>query len=197
MCGGIAMASSPGPMDRISYHLGRLIGYATLGFVAGYLGQSLLETNSHFWGGIAATGLGLGYILLGISAWQGAPLRLFELPPAITGRLRKMGRHSSAATGLLTAFLPCGWLHVFLLGAIATESPWKGSIYLILFWAGTVPILNWAPLILTKILSPLTLNFPRLAAIVLIVIGGLSIGMHLYPENTEVCGHHHTVSSAH
>ena len=38
MCGGLVAASTRSPLSVFSYHLGRLIGYCTVGAIAGGIG---------------------------------------------------------------------------------------------------------------------------------------------------------------
>jgi sulfite exporter TauE/SafE len=191
MCGGIALTIAPKWHEQLAYHLGRLMAYSSLGFVAGYLGQHILIKAAGPLSTFSLVAFGLGYIVLGVKAWRGHPLRLFRVPSVVTKYLRRFGRQSSLVTGLLTALLPCGWLHVFVLGAVATGSPWRGSLYLFLFWAGTVPALSSASMIVSKLISPLNANFPRLSACMLILIGCITIGMRLMPTDAgESCPHH-------
>ena len=63
-----------------------------------------------------------------IIAGQRAAFALSPLPRALS-------------TGLLTAFLPCGWLYLFALKAAGTGSPLQGALFMIAFWLGSVPAL--------------------------------------------------------
>ena len=57
------------------------------------------------------------------------------------GSLRLTPLPRALSTGLLTAFLPCGWLYLFALKAAETGSPLRGALFMIAFWLGSVPAL--------------------------------------------------------
>jgi hypothetical protein len=187
MCGGLVLAAAKDRKALVQYHLGRLIGYMTLGAIAGALGKAVL-------GGAAYVGLswvlsltmGLGFLVLGVRLWQGKPLHLFSLPPRIWS---KLGRLGPGAAGLTTAFLPCGWLHVFVLGALATGGALSGGLYLLCFWAGTLPALSFGPALTRRVAGPAIRRAPRLSAAVLILIGLASLGQKMWPGATP--GHCH------
>ena len=52
----------------------------------------------------------------------------------------------SLGIGLLTAFLPCGWLYLFAAYAAGTGSPARGAMVMAAFWLGGVPALLLAGL---------------------------------------------------
>jgi sulfite exporter TauE/SafE len=83
------------------------------------------------------------------------------------------------ATGLISALLPCGWLHTFVLGAVATQSPWIGALYLFLFWAGTLPALSLAPLAASRLFQPLAQKAPKISGTFLILLGLATIGIKM------------------
>ena len=75
------------------------------------------------------------------------------------------------ATGLLTAFLPCGWLYLFALVAAGTGSMLTGPIVMLAFWLGTVPLL----VALVAGTQTLALRYRRLVpagASILLIMGG-------------------------
>ena len=80
--------------------------------------------------------------------------RLPELPlPGLVQRWVLVGQRAAFAlqplprafcTGLLTAFLPCGWLYMFASYAAGTGSPLWGGLFMAAFWLGSVPALMLA-----------------------------------------------------
>lgn len=185
MCGGLVLAATRDRIGLAQYHLGRLIGYLALGMLAGWIGETLL-------GSVGLTRvnwalsllMGVSFLVLGIRVWRGRPLHLFRFPPSISLRLGRLG---PGAAGLGSAFLPCGWLHVFVLGAVATRGAASGAAYLFCFWLGTLPALSLAPMLTQRLIRPAARNAPRLSAMVLILIGIGSLGMKMMPNGQEHC----------
>ncbi len=190
MCGGIVVAVSRSKRKWAEYQFGRLVGYLTLGAAAGAVGQQALSSD-------AANGLSWGSALLvsaalliaGMYAWKGKALHVSLVPQSLLNKLFKLSRGNAAAIGGLTAFLPCGWLHSFVVGAIATQSPVRGALFLFAFWLGTLPALGAAPWLLDKVLKPVSAKFPRVAAVLLIAAGLGSIGSKIAPTLLQAEAH--------
>lgn len=163
MCGafvslacGVAEDRPDRPQQRLTtYHLGRLVGYASLGALAGGAG-SVVDL------GTRAAGVGRVVALLGAltllvvatftlmpTAWRpstvrrrrnGGLERLFRLGFGAIQGFPPVTR--AGLIGSLTVLLPCGWLYAFAVAAAATTSPWKGAQVMLAFWVGTVPVLS-------------------------------------------------------
>ena len=192
MCGGLILTVAKTRKDLVSYHLGRLLGYCGLGAIAGFLGASVFRSSPlGFIPWLSTAALASAFIFLGVRIWLRRPLHLFRLPRSLW---QKLARFGPGTTGFLSAFLPCGWLHAFILGAVGTQSPALGALYLFFFWMGTLPALSIAPLAVKKIFQPIAKTAPRLSAIILISIGIGSLGMKMMswrsPEACH-CAHGH------
>ncbi|MBL7714237.1 MAG: sulfite exporter TauE/SafE family protein [Bdellovibrionales bacterium] len=183
MCGGLVVASVRGPASWMGYHFGRLVGYLALGALAGFLGSQILSesVDSKFLSIFAASTMAAAFFVAGFRVWRGKSLHLMVLPGAVYSKLNQKWSGSSAGMGVLTAFLPCGWLHAFVLGAVATQRPSLGAGFLFLFWLGTLPALSAAPWLLQRIFRPVILRSPRIAAMVLMVAGLVSVSVKVYP----------------
>lgn len=188
MCGGLVSAVGSTPLRVLLYHGGRLLGYAALGFVAGALGSQIFsETVTGFIPWLSAATMGGVFIFLGIKLWRNEPLHL-KAPrflarftePVFGLIFRRMGS-SAFLTGLLSVFLPCGWLHSFILGAVATQSALKGSVMLALFWLGSVPALVATPYLVQKVFRPVARRAPKLAAVLLVFAGTAAVGYKAFP----------------
>ncbi|MEQ8315955.1 MAG: sulfite exporter TauE/SafE family protein [Phycisphaerales bacterium] len=138
---------------QFAYHGGRLVGYTTLGVVAGAVGSAIdLGASAaglqHAAAILAATTM---LVVGGIWLLREAGVRLphMRTPPlvrkAFRGGVARADRFGPAgralAMGLLTTLLPCGWLWAFALIAAGTASPFWGAAVMATFWIGTVPIL--------------------------------------------------------
>lgn len=182
MCGGLVAATTRSRREVLLYQLGRLGGYLFLGGLAGFLGSQLLDSTSLknvSW--ISALLMGAFLVSLGFRVGSGKGLHLSILPSQWTQRLFTISRGSVFMVGALTALLPCGWLHVFVLGALATQSAVHGAGFLFFFWLGSVPAMSLAPWALKRFLKPFMLRSPRLSAGVLVLAGVACLCLKLGP----------------
>lgn len=201
MCGGLVTSLSRSSREIALYHLGRLLGYSVLGAIAGFFGRKFLGSEVEgviSW--LAALGVGLSLILIGLKSWNGGGAHFFHLPNAVLSFLYQRAGGNALLAGALSAFLPCGWLQSFILAAVATRSFLNGAILLLFFWLGTLPALTVAPLIIQKFLAPLARKLPRVSAILLIAAGLFSIGLKASTTLTKQGGcpscHHSAVSQS-
>lgn len=161
MCGGIAAfcagagecnARSSG-LASLSYHGARLVSYAIVGLLAGALG-TLLNAGGALVGiqQIAAALAGATIALVGCALLiqaAGSDMGRMKLPKWMQKALSTIHRTASRfppvprslLVGLATPLLPCGWLWSFAAVSAGTGSPLGGAVVMIMFWAGTVPLL--------------------------------------------------------
>lgn len=155
MCGPIAMML---PVDRnnqakkvtqiITYHLGRLFAYSTIGFIFGMLGKGFLLAGMQQKMSIF---IGIAMILIilipeKVVANYNFSKPIFKVISKIKTTLGSQFKNKSYKSlftiGLLNGFLPCGMVYVALFGAIAMQSPTFGVLYMVLFGLGTVPMIS-------------------------------------------------------
>lgn len=199
MCGGIVCfyATSGAPaswrhesLSHAAYNTGRLVSYVMLGLIAGALGGMLDRAGllagvgkvAAMVAGVLMVGWGTGAMLAarGIripspgvpGAWQramGAALeRVRNQPPVIR----------AAATGLLTTLLPCGWLYAFVVTAGGAGSPLRGALVMLVFWAGTLPMMLAVGYGARALFGPLRSRLPMVSAAVIVMLGLFSIATH-------------------
>jgi sulfite exporter TauE/SafE len=149
MCGPLACASlgrgSTSRMLMASWHLGRVLAYATVGLLLGGVGHGLslaltFSVQPYLpWVmalGLVVTALDLARFvkpLPGVARVSKALVRAGSgLPPA--------GR--AFALGAATPFLPCGLLYGVFLAALATDSAAGGGLVMLSFSLGAVPVLS-------------------------------------------------------
>ena len=151
--GGGALARLSGAA-LLPYHLGRMLGYAMLGGLAGATAGLVTELSGLRW--LLALLLAGAALLMVTQAlarlparWR--PGRLLHLP-ALPGPGARLGGVVGAllaaptgwrgvALGLALSALPCGLLYAALAGAAATGSALAGAIAMAAFVAGTIPAL--------------------------------------------------------
>lgn len=186
MCGPIASLMAQ-RRDLVPYHLGRLIAYCSLGLLGGMLGQFFLNNNFVILRIISAVFFALILILMGFrSLFPHFSTRY--LPALHTHKLLLIVKriqkfhvgHSGFVVGLLTALLPCGWLYTYVTAAIATQSPWSGSLIMSLFWLGGLPALSVLPTMVRKSIQSAPLYHQKMAGLILIVAGLYSIFSFVY-----------------
>jgi hypothetical protein len=155
MCGPIAMML---PVDRnnpakkvtqiITYHLGRLSAYATIGLVFGLLGKGFFlagfqQKLSIFIGFAMILTILIPERVFMKYNFSKPVFRLISKIKVTLGNQFKNKSYQSLFTiGLLNGFLPCGMVYVALFGAIAMQSAGFGILYMILFGLGTVPMMS-------------------------------------------------------
>ena len=180
MCGGFALSAAGKGSSLISYHFGRLLGYLLLGAFAGYLGKSFLgQEMSQIISRVAAVFMTACFLFLGYRVWTKKPLHFSFLPRHALLRIFKFTGRSPGLTGLASALLPCGWLHSFILGALATESALLGAGFMFCFWLGTLPALSFAPWLLGNFGRSVLIRAPRAAGAILVALGLFNLGIRL------------------
>jgi len=160
MCGGFAVTigiNAAGVLSNLQrqliYSAGRIFTYSFLGIAAGYAGL-WVASRATFWinaqaalcvlAGLLLTGQGL--IALGL-----VPRRLASNRPSggslclarsFVGPFLASSRWTDVLlAGVLTGFLPCGLVYGFLALASSSASLSAGLIIMILFGAGTAPLM--------------------------------------------------------
>ncbi len=151
---GTGNASYPRWQAVLGYHLGRLGTYLSMGLVAGSLGMVLdvggqlagwQQTAAYLAGslmiGTALVSLARQWGWLGGTTWVPVGLvRVLQRALRTGQQLPPFPR--SFVVGLVTTWMPCGWLYVFALAAAGTASPLFGALVMAIFWAGNLPVLT-------------------------------------------------------
>lgn len=183
MCGGIVWALPAERSAHVAYHGGRLVGYLSLGALAGLVGEYLLA-GAVWVSWLAAGMMALTFFYSGYRIWQGKsfhlrlPKRFNEpLQAAMSKSLKGSQQHTylGGAVGLLTVFLPCGWLYTYILGAVLTGSFWAGALFLFAFWLGTLPLLVLGSQIVKRFRLSGQQQERRWVAVLFLLIGVLTI----------------------
>ncbi len=142
MCGPLASCASDGqPRRALQYHLGRLLGYAMLGAIAGGLG-ALLPTSIAPWAAaVAAWTAAVVLIFSAVRVWsRGRPplIQIGRTESATRSRravaliARLIARHPGLS-GTLTALLPCGVLWAAIAISIISGSAIAGAVTMAVF----------------------------------------------------------------
>jgi len=175
------------------YHIGRIGIYAAWGLLFGLIG-----TSARWFGMQQHISLAMGIAILVV-------LLITQFFPGVEGKLsgnplsnfigKKMIPYlhskipaSAFMGGLLNGMLPCGLVYIALAGASAVQDPIKGSLFMVYFGIGTLPLLA-ALLMLGKSLQltikkNMTRWYPALIGgmAVLLILRGLDKGNMLSPS---------------
>ncbi len=188
MCGPIAFML---PVDRNNsfkkvsqigmYHFGRLLAYSIIGLVFGLVGKSLYIFGFQQQLSIA---IGIFMIVLVLIPYKtlgkynlSRPLnRLISMVKSSLGKaLKKKTADTFLTIGFLNGFLPCGLVYMAVFGAIATGSLLEGSLYMVLFGLGTIPLMTSA-IYLGKFLNQtIKQRIQKAIPVFVVVIGALFI----------------------
>ena len=195
MCGPIALSlplkqKSWGTkmLSGLLYNLGRVSTYILLGLIFGSMGFGI-----HIWGIQQWVSIGVGAIMILSVAFpvlfHGSKLtggvdRLFSGLKKYFGRFFGFRTYlSTLIIGLLNGLLPCGLVYIALAGALVSESPAHGALYMLFFGLGTLPAL----LALSMLGNVINLKFRRsvqqffpfliILIGVLFVIRGMNLGI--------------------
>lgn len=155
MCGPIAFML---PVDRTNktkrilqiavYHLGRLITYGVLGILFGLLGKGF-----SFFGFQQYLSIIIGVIMILVIVLPSKTVNkfsitkpIYKLLSGVKNRLGKELKKKRTDTfftiGFLNGFLPCGLVYMAIFASIATGNAINGSIYMMLFGLGTIPLMT-------------------------------------------------------
>jgi sulfite exporter TauE/SafE len=168
---------------HLAYHGGRMVTYSLVGAVCGLLGAAL-DLGGSMLGlhRIAAVMAGTMMIAVGVIAVvRYAGLRVPHPPvPEFLKRFVAIGQRAAVglrplpralAIGLLTAFLPCGWLYAFAIIAAGTGGALMGALVMVAFWLGTVPVLVSLGVGVQALTGTLGRRIPLVTAIVIVALG--------------------------
>ncbi len=188
MCGPIAMML---PVDQSSatkktfqiilYHIGRLTSYGFLGLIFGFLGRGLYLAGVQ-----QRFSLLIGILIIAVAL---IPERIFarynfsqpvyrvisSVKTSLGQQFKKKTNRSIYTIGILNGFLPCAIVYVALFGALAMQDVWLGTLYMILFGIGTIPLMSVVVYFSSFIKQNFGRNLRKVIPVVAVGIGVLFI----------------------
>lgn len=188
-------------IDKSVFNFGRILTYAFLGVILGFIGKSLPLYN----------------IQKVVSVVTGVAIIMVYFIPKLTGKeieipflnrfvIKKMGglmkktKDGSSflkyfGMGVLNGLLPCGLVYAALIASFAQMNTEKSMLFMILFGLGTFPAMffvvmfgGWAKKVLAKFpkLNHLTAFFVLLIGI-MFILRGSNLGIkYLSPKDLKV-----------
>jgi hypothetical protein len=205
MCGPIALSLSAGNagsfsflLRRLTYNFGRIVTYAILGLILGFVGDRLNLFGLQRWLSVFVGSVLILFVFIAYLKLRN-PLteKAYGLVSKFVGRSysalkSRRSFFSMGAIGMLNGLLPCGFLYLGLGGAIALGNAWEGALYMTMFGLGTVPIMlgvtMFGNIITSKLRNRLTKLVPVMVLIlgVLFILRGLNLGIpYLSPHESK------------
>ncbi len=184
MCGGLVSAIGLNSRDApfflrlfngLKVNLGRLLSYATLGLLAGFLGmafQQLLPGG----GNVLRLVAGVLLVLMGlyISGWWLGLRHLEQAMYRVWQPLQGLLKHNNQwLSGILWGCMPCGLVYSALSMAMTQQTPWHGAVFMFSFGLGTLPALIGAGLFATTFAQWIRKQWVRTGAGVALMVYGV------------------------
>jgi sulfite exporter TauE/SafE len=188
MCGPIAFML---PVDRsnsirkvvqiFSYHFGRLLAYSIIGLVFGLVGKGLYLFGIQQQLSIAIGILMIVVVLIPVQTFNKYNLSkpLFRLISKVKTALGKALKKKTADTfltiGFLNGFLPCGLVYMAVFASLAMQNTVYGSLYMMLFGLGTIPLMTTAIYVGKFLNSSIKQRIQKAIPVFIVIIGLLFI----------------------
>jgi uncharacterized protein len=159
----------------------KLVAYTLLGLLLGLLG-SVLTLNAT-WRAVLLIAIGIFMVGNALRMFNVHPIfRYFviEPPKFITRYIRRTAKNGTELAtplflGALTVLIPCGVTQAMMAVALATGSPMQGAALMFAFILGTSQVFFVVAYLATKLGSRMEGFFMRFVAIVLLVLGLVSV----------------------
>lgn len=206
MCGPLVMYMKFGKqnafktyLNMLVYHAGRILVYAILGGIAGWMGWAVSLGKYHQWLSIVMGGI---ILFLGIISFTGK-IKLPGLGTKWFSRgmksLKKLPKTLSLFfMGAMNGLLPCGLVYVAIGASVVMASPLQAAMFMVLFGLGTTPLLIGIP-VFQRMFSTqyqkarwMRWNWKGILAIIaglLLIVRGLSLEIpYVSPASEEKVG---------
>lgn len=188
MCGPIAMML---PVDYhnptkkavqiLTYHLGRMFAYATIGLLFGFIGKGFylagIQQQLSVFAGMAIIAIVLipERIFAAYNFSRPIFVIISRIKAALGSQFKKRTYKSLFTIGLFNGFLPCGMVYSGLFGAIAMQEIGFGVLYMVLFGLGTVPLMSSVVYVNAMVSVPIRNKIQKIIPYAMVCIGILFI----------------------
>lgn len=159
----------------LSFLMTKLLAYTLFGMLLGWVGS--LFTLSLYTMGLLQMIVAIFMIGTGLNMLNAHPIFryfVFQPPRFLTKFVRKQSKSKDlfapALLGALTVFIPCGTTQAMMALAIASGSPWMGTLVMFAFVLGTSPVFFILGYFTTRLTESLHEKFLRFAAVMIILL---------------------------
>jgi sulfite exporter TauE/SafE len=181
MCSPLVMAVTPlktsAVLNRSIYNAGRILVYGSLGAIVASAGIIL---PLHKVQNIVSIVLGLSLLALGLGAIKRIRIPLLTsgvqklavtLKKVFARYLQRKDGHAIFVLGALNGLLPCGLTFIALTWCLTLRGPLDGFNFMLMFGAGTLPVMLGLTSVISTIFKKLDWSIQRLSASMLIISG--------------------------
>ncbi len=185
MCSPLAMTitnmTSPAISNRLLYNAGRITTYGILGAIITTVGLILPLPKVQ---NILSILLGIILLVMGITGVTGVRIPLITtaiikftalLKKIFSGFIQQKHPGSLLLLGALNGLLPCGLTFLALTFCITLTTPFEGFLYMLLFGAGTLPVMLGLISVFQFFTKKSNLNIKRVTTCLLILSGILLV----------------------
>jgi len=188
MCGPIAFML---PVDRSNtykkvtqismYHMGRLLSYSIIGLIFGLIGKGL---NLFGFQQQLSIIIGITMIVVVLIPYKtfnkynaSKPIYkvISKVKSALGSALKKKTSDTFLTIGFLNGFLPCGLVYMAVFGAIASGNAVEGSLYMMFFGLGTIPLMTTAIYFSNFLKGAMRQKIQKAIPVFVVLIGALFI----------------------
>ena len=193
MCGSTCAAIGQFGVKRLgAFQVGRMVGYAMLGAVAGMFVQSVAWASENIvflkpaWVVMQAVVMAWGLVLL---MFARQPVWVQQSSQWVWGRIKGAGSSVGGSFGLGAAWclLPCGLLYSAVMLAVLSGGAWQGALVMLAFASATVLWLIWLPMVWQKLRQWRENWGQRIAGLMLVIASGAALWMQLTQGVKLVC----------
>lgn len=204
MCGPLAFAVPSNHsnrwlvlLDKLMYQVGRVMSYAILGLVTGFIGKQLwmsgLQQSLSIVSGILILMAAFSRLFKRVIVTRSSSVFLKPFNRLFGYALQHRANH--LIIGSLNGLLPCGFVYLGLAGAINTGSTGNAAAYMLFFGLGTIPLMLAATFSLGVATPALRRRINKFVPVLMICLGfwfvmkGLTLNIpYLSPakENSSV-----------
>lgn len=187
MCGSINLVASINNENKrefkrpILYNLGRIISYTVVGGLVGFLGKVISINNVV--SGIIIIIASMIMLLMSLTMLNIIKVRFKFFKYKVSNR-------NPFIIGLFNGLMPCGPLQAMQVYALTTGSIFKGTISMLLFGLGTVPLILFTGVIFSSMKGKTKILINKIASVLILVLsiimlnrGLLSLNIDLFKNN--------------
>lgn len=184
-------------LGAILYNSGRVATYGVLGLLFGLLGRGIHMAGFQQW-----TSIILGIVMIVSVLFPFVFREKITVGNLLAGMAARLITHlkklfasrsyrSLLLIGLLNGLLPCGLVYVAIAGAISSGSVVSGSLFMVFFGLGTIPLLLLAALASDAIGQRIRVKMQRAVPYfvfflgVLFILRGMSLGIPFISPTAE------------
>ena len=206
MCGPLVMIIHSGGqgktfswwLNQIIYHSGRMLVYASFGVIIGFVGKGFVAYGFQQWlavisGILLLLMLFVPYISSKIKA--GGNVVFQKVRGKFSSLIQNKKPQTQFLLGIINGLLPCGLVYAAMAAALATSSPAKSALFMVVFGLATSPALfavaGFGNIIRTKIkaknFAAIRIGLSVLA--VLFILRGANLGIPYLSPKVKMDAH--------